>query len=76
MAQKELQFEQALQKLEAIVEKLEAGNAPLHDALSCYEEGIELIRLCNEKLDTAQQRIDAVRKTEQGFVTEPFGGEA
>lgn len=76
MAEKKLQFEEALQRLEEVVKKLEAGNVPLDAALSCYEEGIELIRLCNEKLDAAQQRVEAVHRTEGGFVTEPFDREA
>ena len=75
MAEKELPFEEALQRLEAVVEKLEAGNVPLDAALSYYEEGVSLIRLCNEKIDAAQQRVEAVRKTDKGFTTEPFGGE-
>ena len=75
MAEKELQFEEALERLEAVVEKLEAGNVPLDAALSYYEEGVSLIRLCNEKIDAAQQRVEAIRKTEKGFAVEPFGGE-
>ncbi len=74
MAKKELRFEEALSKLEAVVAKLEAGNVPLDEALTSYEEGMELIRFCNARLDEAEQRIEAVRKTENGFVTEAFEG--
>ena len=74
MAQKELQFEQALQNLEAVVKKLEGVNLSLDDALAEYEEGIALVRLCNEQLDAAQLRVEAVRLTEQGAVTQAFGG--
>ena len=74
MAKKELRFEEALSKLEAVVAKLEAGNVPLDEALASYEEGMELIRFCNARLDEAEQRIEAVRKTENGFVTEAFEG--
>lgn len=74
MAKKELRFEEALSRLEAVVSKLEGGNVPLDEALASYEEGMALIRFCNERLDEAQQRIEAVRKTENGFVTESFGG--
>ena len=70
MTKSELRFEQALERLEAVVAKLEAGNASLDEALSLYEEGMELIRQCNAQLDGAQQRIEAVRRTEDGFVTE------
>jgi len=74
MAQKDLQFEQALQNLEAVVKKLEAGNVSLDEALSCYEEGIELVRFCTEQLDAAQLRVEAVRITEQGATVAPFDG--
>ena len=70
MTKSELRFEQALERLEAVVAKLEAGNASLDEALSLYEEGMELIRQCNAQLDGAQQRVEAVRRTEDGFVTE------
>lgn len=73
MAEKQMKFEQALAKLEAVVAKLEAGNVPLDQALKYYEEGMALIRFCNAKLGEAEQRIEAVRVTENGFVTEPFG---
>ena len=77
MEQKDLQFEQALERLEAVVKRLESGNATLDGALSDYEEGIALVRLCNEQLDAAQLRVEAVRLTEKGAVTEPFlGGDA
>lgn len=50
-------FEQALEALENRVRKLEAGDMPLEEALSLFEEGIELTRECHEKLDAADQKI-------------------
>ncbi len=50
-------FEQALEALEDRVRKLEAGELPLEEALSLFEEGIELTRECHEKLDAADQKI-------------------
>lgn len=76
MAQKELEFEQALQRLEAVVKKLEAGNVSLDEALAGYEEGISLVRFCNEKLDAAELRVDAVRMTEEGASIAPFDKES
>ena len=73
MANEELKFEQAMKSLTAVVEKLEAGNVPLDEALRYYEEGMKLIRFCTACLDEAEQRIEAVRRTDNGFVTEPFG---
>lgn len=73
MANKQLTFEQAMKNLEDVVSRLEAGNVPLDEALAQYEEGMKLIRFCTARLDEAEQRIEAVRKTENGFLTEPFG---
>ena len=70
--EKELKFEQALQNLEEVVKKLEAGKVSLDEALSCYEEGIELVRLCTEQLEKAQLRVEAVRMTEDGATLAPF----
>ena len=74
MAKKEYSFEEALQRLEAVVKKLEDGNVSLDEALAGYEEGITLVRFCNEQLDAAALRVEAVRLTDEGAVTEPFGG--
>ena len=54
---KELSFEEALAKLEEIVHALESGNAPLDKSLEMFENGVSLVKLCNEKLDNAQRQI-------------------
>lgn len=67
MDQEKLQqmtFETALARLEEIVGSLESGTAALDDSLALFEEGVALVRLCNGKLDGAQQRIKMV--TEEG----------
>lgn len=67
MDQEKLQqmtFETALARLEEIVGSLESGTAALDDSLALFEEGVALVRLCNGKLDGAQQRIKIV--TEEG----------
>lgn len=73
MANEQMKFEEAMKQLEFVVNKLEEGNAPLDEALSYYEEGVKLIRFCTACLDDAEQRIEMVHKTENGFVTKPFG---
>ncbi len=66
-------FEEAMTRLEEIVRLLESGNAPLDVSLSLYEEGVSLVRLCNEKLDGAKQRVYRLSKAEDGTMTEqPF----
>jgi len=52
-----LTFEQALQRLEALVETLEDETAGLDEALQAYEEGVLLARFCLERLDTAELRV-------------------
>ena len=62
----ELKFEKALERLEKIVEDLEAGNIPLEDALKKYEEGVKLSRLCQEKLTQAESKIEVLTRTLNG----------
>ena len=57
-----LTFEEAQKELEAIVQRLESGEASLDEAIALWERGEELYKLCAEKLDTAQGRIDELQK--------------
>ena len=70
-----LTFEAALAELEAIVRKLETGEASLEDSIRLYEEGVKLQRHCEEKLADAQARIELIRGSADGSppVTVPFG---
>ena len=63
-------FEAAMSRLEEIVRLLESGNAPLDVSLSLYEEGVALVRLCNARLDNAEQRVKILSFTESGEVIE------
>ena len=51
-------FEEAQQELEAIVQRLEGGEARLDEALKLWERGDELYRFCKERLDTAEGKIE------------------
>jgi exodeoxyribonuclease VII small subunit len=62
----ELSFEDALKELEAIVSRLESGEAPLDQAISLYERGDKLRRRCADRLDAAQARIEAIRTDGEG----------
>ena len=53
----DISFEEAMAKLENIVRSLESGNAPLDRSLEMFEEGVRLVRLCNGKLDAAEQKM-------------------
>ena len=57
MSQK-MTFEQAMVELDEIVRKLESGQIPLEEAVKTYEKGIELKKICEEKLKTAEMKIE------------------
>ena len=56
----DLSFESALQRLEALVQRLESGQAPLEEAVTLYEEGARLKALCEARLKAAQLRVEKV----------------
>lgn len=62
----EIKFEDALKKLEKIVEDLEKGDLSLDEALKKYQEGIELSRACSQRLDSAKKKIDVLTKSKKG----------
>ena len=73
----ELSFEKSLEKLEKIVAELETGNITLDDALSRYEEGIKLSRLCQEKLSQAEKKIEVLSRNAKGeLVKKTFEADA
>ncbi|MDR2216015.1 MAG: exodeoxyribonuclease VII small subunit [Nevskiaceae bacterium] len=55
-------FEQSLQQLEALVERLERGDLPLSESLSLFEQGVALTRQCHARLSEAQQRVEILLK--------------
>ena len=61
-----LPFEEALKKLEAIVEAMEGDDLPLEALLARYEEGVKLARICQEKLAEAELKIQQLEKTAGG----------
>ncbi len=65
-----LSFEEAMTRLEESVRLLEAGNVPLDRSLELFEEGIALVKLCNGKLDAAEQRVVKLRLGPDGSVDE------
>lgn len=58
-------FEKSLQQLDKIVAKMEQGDIPLEQSLKHFEEGIELIRLCQKALSDAEQKVEILTQ-EQG----------
>ena len=62
----DIKFEDALSKLESIVEKLEQGELSLEESLAAFEEGIRLSRMCSKRLDEAEKKIEVLIKGEDG----------
>ena len=58
----ELSFEEAQRELESIVQRLESGDASLDEAITLWERGEELYRICSTKLDAAQGRIEELAR--------------
>lgn len=54
----EVSFEDAVKRLSEIVQKLERGDLPLEESLLLFEEGIRLSRTSQDKLDSAQKRVE------------------
>lgn len=61
-------FETALARLEALVAQMESGSLPLDQSLAAYEEGVELAKICQRRLDQAEQQV----KVLQGNLLKPL----
>ena len=68
----EVDFEAALEELEALVERMEEGELSLEDSLKTYERGIALSRACQKSLDAAEQRIRILSEKNGDAEAEPF----
>ncbi len=66
----DLPFEDALTKLEALVEGMEDGEVPLAELVERFEQGSALLRLCQKRLGEAELRIEALKNTEEGLALE------
>lgn len=66
MAKKDKKFEEALEALEKVVEKLESGELSLEDSLQAFEEGVGLVKYCNEKLVEVEKKIELLVKDKEG----------
>jgi exodeoxyribonuclease VII small subunit len=69
----ELSFEEGIQRLEAIVDAMEAGDLPLETLMQKFEDGTKLAKLCQDKLAQAEVRIQQIEQTSAGELTvKPF----
>ena len=62
----ELNFEGAMDRLEKIVEQMESGKLPLEDLIVRYEEGMKLVKTCQERLANAEQKIKIITRNSAG----------
>jgi exodeoxyribonuclease VII small subunit len=62
----ELNFEGAMDRLEKIVEQMESGKLPLEDLIVRYEEGMKLVKTCQERLANAEQKIEIITRNSTG----------
>ena len=62
----ELNFEGAMDRLEKIVEQMESGKLPLEDVIVRYEEGMNLVKVCQERLANAEQKIEIIARNSAG----------
>jgi exodeoxyribonuclease VII small subunit len=67
---KEMNFEQALERLEEVVKQLEDGRLSLEKSLDLFEEGIRLSKICEGRLDAAEQRITILTMDDKGVITQ------
>ena len=67
-----LSFEEALKRLEEVVERLEKGDLPLEEALGLFQEGTALVRHCEGLLNAAEAKVEMLVREGEGFRTEPF----
>ena len=69
---KETSFEEALEKLESLVESMESGEVPLSTLVEKFEEGSKLVKLCEERLQQAELKIEKLRQDKESVALEAF----
>ena len=72
MTKKTITFEAAMERLEEITRLLESGAEGLDESLKLYEEGVSLIRLCTQKLESAEQSVKVLQMSEDGITLADF----
>jgi exodeoxyribonuclease VII small subunit len=65
-------FEEALEKLEALVASMESGEVPLATLVEKFEEGSKLVKTCEERLKQAELKIEKLRQENEKVVLEAF----
>ncbi len=76
----ELNFEQAMDRLEAIVAELERGDVPLEKSIDLFQQGMRLSQLCGQKLEQVERKIETIVEEDgqlrrRNFASEAEGGD-
>ena len=71
-----LSYEEAIEELESIIERMEKGETALEDSLREYARGDALVRRCRQVLDQAEQRIETISGQKLDTGASPADGEA
>jgi exodeoxyribonuclease VII small subunit len=61
-------FEEALEELETIAQKLESGELTLDESIQYYEKGVALAKFCRQKLEEAERKIEILQKQPDGSI--------
>ncbi len=69
-------FEETLERLEAVVERLGEGELQLEESLEVFEDGIRLSRECAKQLDAVEKRIEVLTRDRTGWTASPLDPEA
>ena len=65
-AKEKKKFEDSVEELERVVEQLESGELSLEDSLTAFENGVRLVKLCNQKLTEVERKIELLVKDKDG----------
>jgi exodeoxyribonuclease VII small subunit len=76
MAKRPPPFEESLNELEQLVERMEQGNLPLEEALKLFERGIQLTRTCQKALKEAEQKVQILLEENGEPLLKPFTDES
>lgn len=68
MSENNIKLEDAMKRLDEVLAALEGENTDLEASLKLYEEGIKLVRLCNEKLSEAERMIKVLKMNADGEI--------
>lgn len=70
--EKELNFEEAMDRLEEIVSELENGDVPLEKAIDLFQQGMKLSQICSSKLEQVERKIEMIVEEDGELRKKPF----